>query len=219
MGWFSRKKKEKEVKKKQPEKKSEKKQLMECPVCGQQTFEQVTAYIYTEKHTTDNDIPIIAIKEQECKEQTGEQTGFCESCGGIVHGWVFADPENAVSSFNIKDLNRMFFHLKSKMAAAQKAKQDILAVIPEVIAEAKNQLKNSDREFVAGYYLIIMLIENKYINLHPDFIKAYEGFKKSREIGVNADLLVKAMLVKSGSMFETHQKVKEMFQKYSPQYF
>jgi len=195
MGWFKESKEPEKPKKKSksPEK---------CPVCGELSFQKATAYMTSTKKET-NGQTIIYIEDKDFHQFTGNDTGFCKTCGGIARGWIFANAEDVINELLVKDYNSALRYVMVKLAQASKSGANETEALYEAVKEVKEvQEANANVKSHKGYYILLMLIENESLGLGGKARDAYTLLKAMRTMNK-----------------ESHQQLRGMLEKICPQFF
>jgi hypothetical protein len=206
MGWFSNTKQKEEDKKEE----AHKALLSLCPVCGENTFEKGTTFLCNGEETKVGDLRIVSEKEGDCSNRTGNETGFCHTCGGIVHGWIFDRPENVPGgAYHIKWLNRYFVGVQIEGQKASKANFGAAMGVKKGFQTIKESDMDKNMKFITCFYILVMMKENSLIDFGGKKDEAYNMLKMSRSIWTPA----------MGQQNSPHEKMKELLPKILPDFF
>ncbi len=200
MGWFSKKKKGKKTE----SIKTKAESFSACPVCGDKIFVKVTTYLYSGEPETVGDMNIVTENEADCSRFTGDQTGYCQKCGGIAHGWIFAEPAHNLSPMVIQHFNQTFLYAVNRMNKEVNSGKSAnrFEAINRTVIEIKEQSAGVGliADFAVGYYLLILLFENDVI-------------------GFNDPLVFSMLKVERSISDTTHEKLKSLMQNNFQQFF
>ena len=201
MGWFSREKKEKKTEKGKEKIES----FTTCPVCGENIFVKVTTYLYDSEPETVGDAQIVKENEADCSKYTGEHTGYCRKCGGVVHGWLFAESVDVLNPWVIKHFNHAFLYAVTRMDKEVRSgkKANRLESLSCIVTELKEESSGLGQlaDFAVGYYLLLMFVENNVIEF-----KNPEQFTRLRAVFKSSEAVM-------------HDYVKELMKNNFPQFF
>ncbi len=174
-----------------------------CPVCAASGFEPVREMITGPPladalAAAEQGGVIVQLGSRDSSAITGKATGFCDVCGGVVHGWIFAGRDEVDSAATLLVHNMNTLKVARQMALSDRAGGDVQAALATAVT-ADSAVLQRGCPSAGTRHLLLTMIEGKAIGLQQPLLARYASLRSKRTTVPNVHTQVREILAKVAS--------------------